>query len=127
MKSLVKNLIFGFLVAGFFGFLTWQYYQKSKVPEVQARQSVIGISWQSGDFTCDEPIPIGEATGNTQKLIKQVQDKYDETRIALDMALGNINLALAALNENQAGVCNFEKCASYVVNKAPDITAEIQT
>lgn len=125
MKAIVKNLISGFLIAGFFGFLIWQYYKQPKVLDVQARQLITGTLYQG--FTCDQPIPVGEATGNTQKLIKQIQDKYDETRVSLDYALGNINLALAALNENQAGVCNFAECAADVVNKAPDLTAEVQT
>lgn len=123
MKTVTKNIIAGVLTASFFGFLIWQYYQKSKVPEAQARKAFLTVY---DGMICDEPIPLGETIAKTQELIGNIKGYYDQTRTVLDNSIQKITAIVGSLNENQQGVCNFTKCQADVTDKGIDAAISLQ-
>ncbi len=123
MQTITKNIIAGVLTASFFGFLIWQYYQTPKVPEAEAKQAI--LTTYSG-MICDEPIPLGRTTADTQTLINNVKGYYDQTRIILDNSIQKMAAITGALNQYQQGVCDFTKCKADVTDKGIDAAIELQ-
>ncbi len=122
--KIFKNLIPVLLILAVAGIFVWQRDKLGNKQVVQAKQ---GVGTVYVGMVCDEPIPIGETTANTQALIKQVQDYYDNTRTVLDMSIQDIKLVLSVLSQHQQGVCDFKNCQADVTDKGVDAGITVET